>query len=370
MFVTLGAFAQGNNVGIGTTTPDNSSILDLSSVNRGLLVPRMATAAMVGITSPANGLLIYNTDSACFCYWNSSAWISLCNGTGGSGSQGPTGPTGATGAGTQGPTGASGADGANGASGANGVTGPSGVDGVTGPSGADGPTGPAGGPQGPTGPSGIDGVTGPSGIDGLTGSAGAPGTAGATGPSGVDGVTGPTGATGTAGATGTPGIPGTNGATGATGATGASAANNTVTVNLSSQTQLTQAPTGGITYLNLPDLTNSFTVPPGETWHVYSTAFGTALNLGSFNDCTAQFEIFENGVATTKLQRAYIADLSTELNFAYGTWSISYAKSYGAGTYTLDVRGAHSGPAGGTNIQLAGAAGGFQSHFELIIIKP
>ncbi|MGE0636876.1 MAG: hypothetical protein AB7G44_09885 [Bacteroidia bacterium] len=328
MFATLGAFAQGNNVGIGTTTPDNSSILELASPDRGLLVPRMATTAMLGIPSPSNGLLIYNTDSLCFCYWNSSAWVSLCNGTGGSGSQGPTGPTGAAGA-----------------------IGPSGADGATGPQGPQG----ANGLPGATGPSGADGATGPSGADGATGPSGADG---ATGPSGADGATGPAGPTGAAGATGP------------AGPTGPSAANNTVTVNLSSQTQLTQAGSGSITYLQLPDLTYTFTVPAGETWHVYSSAFGTALNLGSFNDCTAQFEIFENGTATGKLQRAYIADFSTELTFAYGTWAISYANSFGPGTYTLDVRGAHSGPSGGTNIQLAGAPGGFQSHFELIIVKP
>ena len=140
-------------------------------------------------------------------------------------------------------------------------------------------------------------------------------------------------------------------------------------MNLSSQSQLTAVPTGTISYVQLPNLTHTFTVPAGETWHVYCTAFGTALNLGSFNDCTAQFEIFYNGAGTTKLQRAYIADSSTTLTFAYGTWSISYSNSFGPGNHTLDVRGAHSGPTGGTNIQLAGGIGGFQSHFELLIVK-
>ena len=331
MFITLGAFAQGNNVGIGTTTPDNSSILDLSTTTQGLLVPRLNTNQMNAITvgNAQNGLLIYNIDSLCFCYWNTTAWISMCGG--GSGNSGATGPTGPAGA--AGPTGAAGA---NGATGAQGPQGSNGLPGATGASGADGATG----------PSGADGATGP---------------AGATGASGADGATGPAGAQGPTGAAG---------ATGPAGPTGPSAANNTVTVNLASQTQLAQAPTGSITYVQLPDLTYTFTVPGGETWHVFSNAFGTALNLGAFEDCTAQFEIFENGAGTTKLQRTYIGDALTSLTFSYGTWAISYAKSYGAGTYTLDVRGAHSGPTGGSNIQLAGAVGSFQSHFELIIIKP
>ena len=42
-FLTLTTALQGqNNVGIGTTTPDNSAILDLSSNSKGLLIPRMS----------------------------------------------------------------------------------------------------------------------------------------------------------------------------------------------------------------------------------------------------------------------------------------------------------------------------------------
>ena len=105
-------------------------------------------------------------------------------------------------------------------------------------------------------------------------------------------------------------------------------------------------------YVQLPNLSHTFTVPAGETWHVYASAFGTALNLGSFNDCVAQFEIFLDNAGTTILQRTYIGDAFTELVFAYGTWSISYANSFNR-NLLLDVRGAHAGPTGGTNIQLA-----------------
>jgi hypothetical protein len=50
-------------VGIGTTTPDDSSILDIDSSNQGLLLPRLTTAQRDAIVNPANGLIIYNTDS-------------------------------------------------------------------------------------------------------------------------------------------------------------------------------------------------------------------------------------------------------------------------------------------------------------------
>jgi len=48
-------------IGIGTSTPHPSAILDVSSTNKGLLLPRMTTLERDLIISPANGLLIYNT---------------------------------------------------------------------------------------------------------------------------------------------------------------------------------------------------------------------------------------------------------------------------------------------------------------------
>ncbi|MFT5249322.1 MAG: hypothetical protein ACI93P_001048 [bacterium] len=51
-------------VGVGTTTPDVSSILDLSSTGKGLLMPRLTTTQRDGILSPAEGLIIYNTTTS------------------------------------------------------------------------------------------------------------------------------------------------------------------------------------------------------------------------------------------------------------------------------------------------------------------
>lgn len=51
-------FAQ---TGIGTKTPDDSSVLDVTSSTKGLLIPRMNTSERNFIASPANGLIIYNT---------------------------------------------------------------------------------------------------------------------------------------------------------------------------------------------------------------------------------------------------------------------------------------------------------------------
>ncbi|MBK8496698.1 MAG: hypothetical protein IPL50_18200 [Chitinophagaceae bacterium] len=49
------------NVGIGTNTPDNSAILDIKSNTKGLLIPRMNSAAVEAIVNPAKGLLVLDT---------------------------------------------------------------------------------------------------------------------------------------------------------------------------------------------------------------------------------------------------------------------------------------------------------------------
>ena len=51
------------NVGIGTTSPAPTSILDLTSASKGLLIPRMTGAERAAIGSPATGLLVYQTDT-------------------------------------------------------------------------------------------------------------------------------------------------------------------------------------------------------------------------------------------------------------------------------------------------------------------
>lgn len=210
VLLTLNSFAQqGVSINIAGTPPDNSSILDVSSTNKGMLIPRvslLSTTDVVTIPGPATSLLVYNTNPAMtggavgFWYWDGAIWVQLSTGIG---PAGPTGPTGANGInGVTGPTGANGI---------NGVTGPTGADGATGPTGANGTNGTNGatGPTGPTGASGTNGVTGPTGADGATGPTGVSGT------NGTNGVTGPTGAAGANGATGP------NGPTGATGPTGA-----------------------------------------------------------------------------------------------------------------------------------------------------
>jgi len=70
------------SVGINSTgnAPDGSAMLDVSSISSGVLVPRMTLAQRDAIASPANGLMIYQTDNTPgFYYYNGSEWIGVAN---------------------------------------------------------------------------------------------------------------------------------------------------------------------------------------------------------------------------------------------------------------------------------------------------
>ena len=61
VLLTATTYAQ---VGVGTTTPDASAALDITSTTGGLLVPRMTAVQRDAITSPAQGLIIFCSDCA------------------------------------------------------------------------------------------------------------------------------------------------------------------------------------------------------------------------------------------------------------------------------------------------------------------
>ncbi len=62
-------------VGIGTTTPDASSQLEIQSTTKGLLTPRMTQAEREAIVSPAQGLLVFQTNNQSgFYYYSSAGW--------------------------------------------------------------------------------------------------------------------------------------------------------------------------------------------------------------------------------------------------------------------------------------------------------
>jgi len=83
LIIYLPAFSQ---VGIGTASPDLSSKLDVSSTTQGLLAPRMLSTQRTAITSPAKGLIVYQTDGTAGFYYNAGTtgvpnWVILLNGS-------------------------------------------------------------------------------------------------------------------------------------------------------------------------------------------------------------------------------------------------------------------------------------------------
>ncbi|MCF7560890.1 hypothetical protein L3X39_09610 [Sabulilitoribacter multivorans] len=69
-----------SQIGIGTTTPHASSILDITSTTQGVLTPRMTTAQRTAIATPADGLLVYDTDEDSFYFYDGVSWVRLGGG--------------------------------------------------------------------------------------------------------------------------------------------------------------------------------------------------------------------------------------------------------------------------------------------------
>ena len=69
---TFSAIAQ---IGIGTTSPNSSAILDINSTTKGFLIPRMTETERLGISAPAQGLLVYQTDGSIGLYhYDGTSW--------------------------------------------------------------------------------------------------------------------------------------------------------------------------------------------------------------------------------------------------------------------------------------------------------
>ena len=95
--ISLFSFCLGSaqNVGINTSTPDDSAVLEINASDRGLLIPRVALkdiSDVVTIEQPATSLLVYNTatdgtspDNVTpgFYYWDGTVWKRLEGGNAG-----------------------------------------------------------------------------------------------------------------------------------------------------------------------------------------------------------------------------------------------------------------------------------------------
>ena len=65
------------NVGIGTSSPNASAILDAQSTTKGVRMPNMTTTQKNAISSPAAGLIVFDTTLAKLCVYTGSAWQTI-----------------------------------------------------------------------------------------------------------------------------------------------------------------------------------------------------------------------------------------------------------------------------------------------------
>ncbi len=73
IFISIKSVAQ---LGVNATNaaPNAKAMLDVESADKGVLIPRMNTAARDAIASPPAGLMIYNNQTNKFNYYDGAAW--------------------------------------------------------------------------------------------------------------------------------------------------------------------------------------------------------------------------------------------------------------------------------------------------------
>ncbi len=78
VFVTNAAFSQGMALNTTGASANASAMLDVTSTSQGVLVPRMTAAQKTAISSPATGLMIFQTDeTAGFYYYTGTVWSAV-----------------------------------------------------------------------------------------------------------------------------------------------------------------------------------------------------------------------------------------------------------------------------------------------------
>lgn len=78
MFAAFCSWHANGQTGIGTLTPDPSAELDVTSTTKGMLVPRVTTAQRTAIVTPADGLLVYDTNTTTFWFYKTgTGWTQI-----------------------------------------------------------------------------------------------------------------------------------------------------------------------------------------------------------------------------------------------------------------------------------------------------
>jgi len=68
---------SGGQIGFGTSTPNASALVQIDSTTQGFLPPRMTTAEMNAISTPATALMVYDTTTNQWMGYNGTSWVIL-----------------------------------------------------------------------------------------------------------------------------------------------------------------------------------------------------------------------------------------------------------------------------------------------------
>ena len=83
LFIFCSMSAQSQNVAItddDSYTANSSAMLDIKSLSKGMLVPRLTTVQRNAVSNPATGLLVFDTDVLSFYFYNGTSWTNLSSG--------------------------------------------------------------------------------------------------------------------------------------------------------------------------------------------------------------------------------------------------------------------------------------------------
>jgi hypothetical protein len=80
LFISLTNISYSQNIGIGTITPDASAALEIKDSTKGILIPRMTMNQRNAIQNPAEGLMVYQSDSTKgYWYYDGAVWKNISN---------------------------------------------------------------------------------------------------------------------------------------------------------------------------------------------------------------------------------------------------------------------------------------------------
>lgn len=78
LLLPVSLYAQNIGINEDGSTPHPTSILEVKSSSKGMLIPRLTDAQRLAIANPAKGLMLYNLNTDCLNFFNGTQWVEYC----------------------------------------------------------------------------------------------------------------------------------------------------------------------------------------------------------------------------------------------------------------------------------------------------